>query len=79
AKPREIADAILVELERGVTTLAGTGAYTGEDRPVLYCVVSRAEIAQIKAIVQETDPRAFMVVGVAHEALGEGFKELKRA
>ncbi|MDL1927271.1 DUF2179 domain-containing protein, partial [Anaerolineae bacterium AMX1] len=35
--------------------------------------------AQIKAIVQETDPRAFMVVGVAHEALGEGFKELKRA
>lgn len=79
AKPREIADAILVELERGVTTLAGTGAYTGEERPVLYCVVSRAEIAQIKAIVQETDPRAFMVVGVAHEALGEGFKELKRA
>lgn len=79
AKPREIASAILVELERGVTTLAGTGAYTGEDRPVLYCVVSRAEIAQIKAIVQETDPRAFMVVGVAHEALGEGFKELKRA
>ncbi len=79
AKPREIASAILVELERGVTTLAGTGAYTGEERPVLYCVVSRAEIAQIKAIVQETDPRAFMVVGVAHEALGEGFKELKRA
>ncbi|WKZ50997.1 MAG: YitT family protein [Anaerolineales bacterium] len=79
AKPREIADAILVELERGVTTLAGTGAYTGEDRPVLYCVVSRAEIAQIKAIVQEIDPKAFMVVGVAHEALGEGFKELKRA
>lgn len=79
AKPREIADAILVELERGVTTLSGTGAYTGEERPVLYCVVSRAEIAQIKAIVQETDPRAFMVVGVAHEALGEGFKELKRA
>ncbi|MCZ7547951.1 MAG: YitT family protein [Anaerolineales bacterium] len=79
AKPREIASAILVELERGVTTLAGTGAYTGEERPVLYCVVSRAEIAQIKAIVQETDPRAFMVVGVAHEALGEDFKELKRA
>lgn len=79
SKPKEIADEILVELERGVTVLSGTGAYTGEERPVLYCVVSRAEIAQIKAIVHETDPKAFMVVGVAHEALGEGFKELKRS
>lgn len=78
SKPKEIADEILVELERGVTVLAGTGAYTGEERPVLYCVVTRAEIAQLKAIVHEADPSAFMVIGVAHEALGEGFKELKR-
>jgi len=77
AKPQEIADEILVELERGVTFLSGTGAYTGEERPVLYCVVSRAEIAQVKAIVHEADPKAFMVVGVAHEALGEGFGPLK--
>jgi uncharacterized membrane-anchored protein YitT (DUF2179 family) len=77
AKPKEIADEILVELERGVTVLAGTGAYTGEERPVLYCVVSRAEIAQIKAIVHEIDPKAFMVVGVTHEVLGEGFQPLK--
>jgi uncharacterized membrane-anchored protein YitT (DUF2179 family) len=78
SKPQEIADEILVELERGVTVLSGTGAYTGEERPVLYCVVSRAEIAQIKAIVHEADPKAFMVVGVAHEALGEGFRPLTR-
>jgi uncharacterized membrane-anchored protein YitT (DUF2179 family) len=78
ARPQEIADQILIELERGVTVLSGTGAYTGEERPVLYCVVGRAEIAQIKAIVHEIDPKAFMVIGVAHEALGEGFKELKR-
>jgi uncharacterized membrane-anchored protein YitT (DUF2179 family) len=64
-------------LERGVTFLSGTGAYTGEERPVLYCVVSRSEIAQVKAIVHEMDPKAFMVVGVAHEALGEGFRSLK--
>jgi uncharacterized membrane-anchored protein YitT (DUF2179 family) len=76
-KPQEIADEILVELERGVTFLSGTGAYTGEERPVLYCVVTRAEIAQVKAIVHEADPAAFMVIGVAHEALGEGFRPLK--
>ena len=77
SKPQEIADHIITELERGVTFLSGTGAYTGEERPVLYVVVSRAEIAQIKAIVHEADPSAFMVIGVAHEALGEGFRSLK--
>ncbi|MFZ5822487.1 MAG: YitT family protein [Chloroflexota bacterium] len=76
SQPQAIADQILVELERGVTVLSGTGAYTGAERPVLYCVVSRSEIAQIKAIVQEADPQAFMVIGIAHEALGEGFRAL---
>jgi uncharacterized membrane-anchored protein YitT (DUF2179 family) len=77
SQPQKIADEIMTELERGVTFLSGTGAYTGEERPVLYCVVSRAEIAQIKAIVHEMDPKAFMVVGMAHEVLGEGFRPLK--
>ena len=62
---------------RGVTVLEGTGAFTGADRPVLYVVISRAEVVTIKAIVHEVDPRAFMVIGYAHEALGEGFRPLK--
>jgi len=77
SQPQAIAEQILTHLERGVTVLSGTGAYTGAQRPILYCVVSRSEIAQIKAIVQETDPQAFMVIGIAHEAIGEGFKPLK--
>ena len=68
---------VLDELERGATILEGTGAYTGAGRPVLYCVITRAEVATLKAIVQEVDPRAFMVIGVAHEALGEGFRPFK--
>ena len=68
---------VLEELERGVTILEGTGAYTGAGRPVLYCVISRAEVAALKTIVQEVDPRAFIVIGIAHEALGEGFRPLK--
>jgi uncharacterized membrane-anchored protein YitT (DUF2179 family) len=68
---------VLDELERGVTVLQGTGAYTGAERPVLYCVIARSEVAALKAIVNEADPHAFMVIGVAHEALGEGFKPLK--
>lgn len=68
---------ILEVLERGVTILSGTGGYTKTDRPVLYCVVTRAEVNQLKQLVKEIDPKAFMVIGVAHEALGEGFKPLK--
>ena len=72
-----VSERVLEELERGVTILQGTGAYTGAERPVLYCVITRAEVATLKAIVNEVDPRAFMVIGVAHEALGEGFRPLK--
>lgn len=77
AEAKAISARIIEELERGVTMLEGTGAYTGTDRLVLYCVITRAEVAALKAIVQEADPRAFMVIGVAHEALGEGFRPLK--
>ena len=73
-----ISNRVLEELERGVTILEGSGAYTGEARPVLYCVITRSEVATLKAIVNEADPQAFMVIGVAHEALGEGFKPLKK-
>ena len=76
-QPEAVSNRVLEELERGVTVLQGTGAYTGAERPVLYCVISRSEVAYLKAIVHEVDPHAFMVIGVAHEALGEGFRPLK--
>jgi len=77
AQPESVSRRILEEMSRGVTIMPGTGAYTGADRPVLYCVVTRAEVASLKSIVDEADPRAFMVIGTAYEALGEGFQPLK--
>lgn len=76
-KPEEITSRVLADLERGVTWLEGRGAYTGSSRPVLYCVINRVEVASLKAIVHGTDPQAFMVIGEAHEALGEGFRPLR--
>jgi len=76
-KAQAVSERVIEDLERGVTFLEGTGAYTGSSRPVLYCVITRAEVATLKAIVHEIDPEAFMVIGVAHEALGEGFRPLK--
>ncbi len=74
--PDQVTKSIMDVLERGVTVLPGTGAYTGADRPVLYCVVTRSEVNQLKELVREADPKAFMVIGQAHEALGEGFRPL---
>ncbi len=73
-KPEQIRLRILNDLERGVTIMPAVGGYSGTVTSVLYCVLSRSEISQIKAIVREIDPNAFMVIGQAHEALGEGFK-----
>jgi uncharacterized membrane-anchored protein YitT (DUF2179 family) len=76
---QEVSSEICEKMERGVTILPGTGAYTGESRPVLYCVLTRSEVNVLKAIVHEIDPRAFMVIGQVHEALGEGFLPLEKA
>ncbi len=75
--PKQVSREILTTLERGVTILEGTGGYTGQSRPILYCVITRAEVARIKDIVKRADPKAFMVIGMAHEALGEGFRPLQ--
>lgn len=74
--PAQVTHQILHEMERGVTLLNAKGAYTGAERTVLYCVISRAEVAQLKTVVREADAHAFMVIGQAHEALGEGFRSI---
>lgn len=75
-KEEEIAYAVLHQMGRGVTELHGRGVYTGTDRNVLFVIVARSEIAQLKELVRETDPRAFLVISDAHEVLGEGFKAM---
>ena len=73
-KEREIADEILNRMERGVTILNATGAYTGGERRVLLCAVRRSEMYQLRSIVMDIDPGAFLIVVSTDEVLGEGFK-----
>ena len=68
-----IAAKIMKEMDRGVTALAGRGMYTNEKKEVLMCVVSSREVVQLKDVVMETDPDAFVVVFDSREVLGEGF------
>ncbi|KUO96852.1 YitT family protein [Ferroacidibacillus organovorans] len=72
-KNAEIADRIHRDLGRGTTFLRGRGGYTGSDKDVLYCVVSRDEIVRLQKAVALEDEDAFVVVHEVHDVLGEGF------
>ncbi|MEN6413830.1 MAG: YitT family protein [Veillonellales bacterium] len=68
--PDEIADALMARLGRGVTILYGEGAYSGERKKVLYSVITRLEIAKLKAIVDEKDENAFVTIHDVHDVVG---------
>lgn len=72
-----IAKDITQRMDRGATLLSATGAYSGEPRGMLYCVVSRTEVTQLKEIVAKRDPDAFVTVSTVSEAMGEGFAGLR--
>lgn len=73
--PDEIAKEILEKLKRGVTFIDGKGAYTGEYKKILYCVITRLEITKLKEIVHETDSKAFITITRTHEVEGGQVKK----
>ena len=70
----QVSKAIEVRLDRGATVLDGSGSYTGKPRPVLMSAVRQRELPEVKAIVREIDPDAFVILLPAHQVLGEGFR-----
>ncbi|WP_284644945.1 YitT family protein [Paenibacillus silviterrae] len=74
-KNKEIGNAILNRLGRGVTYLNGEGGYSGGSKRVIFCVITRLEEAKMKSIVEETDPTAFLAVGNIHDVKGGRFKK----
>ena len=75
-KSKEICKDINLRLNRGVTVLDVYGGYTGAKRTMLLCTVRRYEVAGIYEVVENYDPKAFIVVSDAGEIIGEGFKRL---
>lgn len=71
--PDEISKSIIQDLDRGVSYLAGQGAFSNQDFKAIYCVVSPSELTAIKRIAEHHDPKAFISVLDVTEALGEGF------
>lgn len=73
-KEEEIKVAVMKNLHRGVTFLYGEGAYTHTDRKVLYTIIHLNQMPEMKLIVKEIDPTAFMTIVDASEVEGKGFK-----
>ena len=77
-KAHEISDSIVGQMDRGVTVLPGKGAYSGENKLVLMCAFKQKEIVNLKEIIFEIDPKAFIIVCDAHEVTGNGFKTYQK-
>lgn len=76
-KHEEIKNKILVDLERGGTYLKGVGMFSGEEKQIIYTVVSRREVAILEQFISQIDPDAFITVMDTREILGEGFQSIK--
>jgi len=74
SRAEELADAVLHDLDRGLTRLDAHGGYTGDARTVLMVVVSQNEVSELKRLVQTVDPEAFVIISHTAEVLGRGFK-----
>lgn len=73
-KSEEIAKQIDQKVARGSTGLYGKGMYTNENKLILMCAVYRKDVARIKIIAKEIDPKSFIVITNSREVVGQGFK-----
>ena len=74
SQPEQVSERLMNELDRGASGIHIKGMYTGEERVMVFCVVGKKQIPQLKQIVGTIDPDAFVVVSDAREVLGEGFQ-----
>lgn len=73
-RENEVSEAIMSELGRGITFFYGEGAYTGDRKRVIYCIVPLKQLVRTKKITNDIDPTAFITIVEASEVHGSGFK-----
>ncbi len=72
-KPENIKEAVIKRFDRTVTEVNVIGAYSGKEKTMLVCVMANSEFYQLKALIEEIDPKAFIYTTRASEVHGEGF------
>jgi len=73
----KVSGRITKDMSRGATVIAGKGAYTGKEHFVLMVALTVTEVPQLKALVAEADPNAFVIVSPAQGVFGKGFAPLE--
>jgi len=74
SKSEQIAKRLLTDLDIGVTYINGQGAYSGDSKKVILCVVKKPVSPRAEEIVKQEDPGSFMIITSATEVFGEGYK-----
>lgn len=74
-KEKEVSEAIMKELGRGVTFFYGEGAYTGDRKKIIYCIVTSKQLVRTKKIVEDIDAMSFISILDTSEVHGKGFKK----
>ena len=69
----KVSKAVGEKLGRGTTYLYGEGAYTGKETKVVLIAIKRQQLSELKELVTDIDPDAFIIVQEAHQVLGDGF------
>lgn len=73
-KSEQIAQRLLEDLNIGVTYINGQGAYSGDNKKIIMCVVKKTVSPQAEEVVKEEDSHSFMIITSATEVFGEGYK-----
>lgn len=76
-KVEEVKSVILNDIKRGATLLPAVGMYKGEQRNLIYTILTRREMMVLRHKIAEIDPEAFINIVDSKEILGKGFKPLK--
>jgi len=69
SKPKDLSEVIMHEMGLGLTIMYGRGGYTGDAREILFVIVERLDLANLKELVMRTDPGAFMAIENLHEVV----------
>ena len=71
-KKEELPKALMEKLKRGVTIVDAEGAYTGREHYLMYCVISKHQLGQLKSVVKQVDPNAFFTIITVNGVYGKG-------
>ncbi|OAB44627.1 YitT family protein [Paenibacillus antarcticus] len=74
----QIAEKVIVDMDRGVTVLSGHGYYTKTSKEILYIVISKQEVSALKKIVKSIDIDAFVTIHDVRDVFGEGFVDISK-